>query len=131
MLSERTPVLLTIEEAGVLLRIGRTKAYAMAREWRETDGRSGLPVIDLGHVLRVPRRALEEMIGTELTEIANPNCAEETKQAVEPSEPPIRRRSEPTKGTPPQSSSTTQRTRRRRQRVKNQLDLLDSTPWSS
>jgi len=56
---ETVPVLLTVEEAGVLLRIGRTKAYAMAREWRETDGRSGLPVIDLGHVLRVPRRALE------------------------------------------------------------------------
>lgn len=41
-------------------------AYAMAREWRETDGRSGLPVIDLGHVLRVPRHALEEMVGAEL-----------------------------------------------------------------
>jgi hypothetical protein len=38
----------------------------MAREWRETDGRSGLPVIDLGHVLRVPRHALEEMVGAEL-----------------------------------------------------------------
>jgi hypothetical protein len=33
------PVLLTVEEAGELLRIGRTKAYAMAREWRETDRR--------------------------------------------------------------------------------------------
>lgn len=64
----RLPVLLTVEEAGALLRIGRTKAYSMAREWRETDGRSGLPVIDLGHVLRVPRRALEEMVGTELVD---------------------------------------------------------------
>ena len=63
------PVLLTVEEAGALLRIGRTKAYAMAREWRETDGRSGLPVIDLGHVLRVPRRALEEMVGAELSDV--------------------------------------------------------------
>jgi hypothetical protein len=62
------PVLLTVEEAGALLRIGRTKAYAMAREWRETDGRSGLPVIDLGHVLRVPRQALEEMVGAEFSE---------------------------------------------------------------
>ena len=57
------PTLLTVEEAGRLLRIGRTKAYAMAREWRETDGQSGLPVVDLGHVLRVPRRALEELNG--------------------------------------------------------------------
>jgi hypothetical protein len=64
----RLPTLLTVEEAGALLRIGRTKAYAMAREWRETDGRTGLPVIDLGHVLRVPRRALEEMVGVELVD---------------------------------------------------------------
>lgn len=63
------PVLLTVEEAGALLRIGRTKAYAMAREWRESDGRSGLPVIDLGHVLRVPRRALEEMVGAEFSDV--------------------------------------------------------------
>lgn len=60
MSGEGLPLLLTVEEAGALLRIGRTKAYTMAREWRETDCRSGLPVIDLGHVLRVPRRALEE-----------------------------------------------------------------------
>ena len=26
----------------------------MAREWRDTGGRSGLPVVDLGNVLRVP-----------------------------------------------------------------------------
>lgn len=65
----RVPVLLTVEEAGALLRIGRTKAYAMAREWRETDGQSGLPVIDLGHVLRVPRRALEEMVGAEFSDV--------------------------------------------------------------
>jgi Helix-turn-helix domain len=64
---DRLPVMLTVEEAGALLRIGRTKAYAMAREWRATGGRSGLPVIDLGHVLRVPRRALEEMLGSDLT----------------------------------------------------------------
>ncbi len=124
-------MLLTIEEAGVLLRIGRTKAYAMAREWRETGGRSGLPVIDLGHVLRVPRRALEEMIGAELTEIDNPHRVEETKQAAELAEPPRRRTSEPTRGTPAQQSPTTQRTRGRQQRVKNQLDLFDSMPRSS
>ena len=56
------PELLTVEEAAKVLRVGRTKAYAMAREWRETDGRSGLPVVDFGHVLRVPRRALEALI---------------------------------------------------------------------
>jgi len=56
------PELLTVEEAARVLRIGRTKAYAMARKWRDTDGRSGLPVVDFGHVLRVPRRALEALI---------------------------------------------------------------------
>jgi hypothetical protein len=61
------PVVLTVEEAGELLRIGRTKAYALAREWRATGGQSGLPVIDLGHVLRVPRRALEERFGIDVT----------------------------------------------------------------
>ena len=124
-------MLLTVEEAGVLLRIGRTKAYAMAREWRETDGRSGLPVIDLGHVLRVPRQALEELIGADLTEIDRPIRVEETQHAVEPTEPPRRRTSEPATGTPNQQSPTTQRTRRRQQRTKNQLDLFDSTPRSS
>ena len=58
------PDLLTVEEAARLARIGRTKAYAMAREWRETGGQSGLPVVDFGHVLRVPRRALEALIGS-------------------------------------------------------------------
>ena len=131
MLSEQNPVLLTVEEAGVLLRIGRSKAYAMAREWRETGGGSGLPVIDLGHVLRVPRRALEELIGAELTEVDSAPWIEETREAVVQVEPPVRRLSEPTTGTPVRNSPTTQRTRRRRQRIKNQLDLFESKPRSS
>ncbi len=65
-MDDRLPLVLTVEEAGEVLRIGRTKAYAMAREWRDTGGRSGLPVIDLGHVLRVPRRALEQLLGADL-----------------------------------------------------------------
>src|SRR6266540_6391577 len=66
-MAERLPDLLTVEEAARFARVGRTKAYSMAREWRTTGGRSGLPVVDLGRTLRVPRRALEEMIGTKLT----------------------------------------------------------------
>ena len=58
------PEFLTVEEAAVLLRIGRTSAYALAREWRETGGRSGLPVVELGRQLRVPRAALEELHAT-------------------------------------------------------------------
>lgn len=67
MLDKDIPILLTVEEAGELLRIGRTKAYAMTREWRETNGRSGLPVVDLGNILRVPRSALEQLIGSDLS----------------------------------------------------------------
>ena len=131
MLSEQSPVLLTVEEAGVLLRIGRTKAYAMAREWRETGGGSGLPVIDLGHVLRVPRRALEELIGADLTEVDTATWIEETREGVVPVEPPVRRMSEATKGIPVRRSPTTQRIRRRRQPIKNQLDLFESKLRSS
>jgi excisionase family DNA binding protein len=56
------PQTLTVEEAAKVLRIGRTAAYALAREWRATSGRSGLPVLELGRTLRVPRHALEQML---------------------------------------------------------------------
>lgn len=55
------PDFLTVEEAARVLRIGRTAAYALARTWRDTNGRDGLPVVTFGRVLRVPRAALERM----------------------------------------------------------------------
>lgn len=61
MTPSHEPEFLTVEEAAALLRIGRTSAYALAREWRETGGRTGLPVVKLGRQLRVPRAALEEL----------------------------------------------------------------------
>ena len=61
------PDLLTVEEAAVLLRIGRNKAYSLARQWRATNGRCGLPVVEFGHTLRVPRYALEQMLGVTFT----------------------------------------------------------------
>jgi hypothetical protein len=127
---EGVPVLLTVEEAGVLLRIGRTKAYAMAREWRETGGRSGLPVVDLGHVLRVPRRALEELIGAELTDVEGPFRFGEIKETVPPVEPSKPRTSEPAEERSAQRSPTTRPTRKRRNRIATQLDLFDSQPRS-
>ena len=111
------PALLTVEEAGALLRIGRTKAYAMAREWRETDGRSGLPVVDLGNVLRVPRRALEDLIGAELT-------ADDS--AARPGERDGLR--SPDSSAPP---TTAKRIRRRQKPTTNQLDLFDPQPDST
>lgn len=56
------PDLLTVEEAARVLRIGRTKAYALTQQWRDSGGEVGIPVIDIGG-LRVPRVRLEEMIG--------------------------------------------------------------------
>jgi hypothetical protein len=58
---EKLPEFLTIEEAAAVLRIGRTSAYLLARQWRQSGGRSGLPVQRLGRLLRVPRSALERM----------------------------------------------------------------------
>lgn len=106
------PVLLTVEEAGALLRIGRTKAYAMAREWRETDGRSGLPVIDLGHVLRVPRHALEEMVGAEISDVVFDGG---------------RNNDVPMESKPAADSQARTRANRRRARPSDQLDLFGTT----
>ena len=53
--------LLTIDEAAHVLRIGRSLAYELARQYDATGGVSGLPVIRLGGCLRVPRWALLEL----------------------------------------------------------------------
>ena len=61
------PDLLTIEEAARVLRIGRTSAYALARRYLATCGVEGLPVLRVGHQLRVPRCGLEELVGGPIT----------------------------------------------------------------
>ena len=58
------PLLLTIEEAAGVLRIGRSLAYDLARQYEATDGRAGLPAMRLGSCLRVPRWALAELVAT-------------------------------------------------------------------
>lgn len=65
--SEPLPDFLTVEEAAQILRIGRTAAYGLARQWRATDGREGLPVVSFGRLLRVPRAALEVVAGGPLS----------------------------------------------------------------
>ncbi len=60
MLSEFGDVL-TVEEAATVLRISRASAYEAARRWRETHT-EGLPVIQIGRRILVPKNALEEML---------------------------------------------------------------------
>ena len=61
------PDMLTIEEAARVLRIGRSAAYQLAREYLATDGSSGIPVMRIGGQLRVPRHMLEGYIGGPIT----------------------------------------------------------------
>ena len=58
------PLLLTIDEAAEVMRIGRSLAYAMAHEYESSDGREGLPVLRFGSNIRVPRWALAELLTT-------------------------------------------------------------------
>lgn len=53
---------LTIDEAAAILRISRNAAYAAARQWRATNGEHGLPCIEIGRTLRVPRRELDRLL---------------------------------------------------------------------
>jgi hypothetical protein len=56
---------MTVAEAAAELRIGRSKAYELARLYQATDGRHGLPVIRVGAAsLRVPRWALLVLVHT-------------------------------------------------------------------
>ncbi|MEZ5320482.1 MAG: helix-turn-helix domain-containing protein [Microthrixaceae bacterium] len=54
---------LTIDEAATILRISRNAAYAAAREWRATGGKVGIPCIEIGRTLRVPRAEFERLLG--------------------------------------------------------------------
>ncbi len=109
------PDLLTVEEAAGLIRVGRTKAYAMAQEWRSTGGQSGLPVVDFGHVLRVPRQALEDLIGAALTSWPRPKTPENAVAEDAPT---------PTADTPVARPAARRTRRGRAARPANQISLF-------
>ena len=50
------PLLLTVEEAAGVLRIGRSLAYELARTYESSDGHNGLPVLRVGGHSRSRRR---------------------------------------------------------------------------
>jgi hypothetical protein len=57
------PDFLTMEETAAILRIGRNQVYELARLWRATGGARGVPVVEFGHRLRVPKAALMRLAG--------------------------------------------------------------------
>jgi len=61
------PNVLSVEEAGRVLGIGRTTAYAQARAWLATDGREGFPCRRVDRLIQVYRPALEQWLGFEIT----------------------------------------------------------------
>jgi len=57
--------LLTVDEAARMMRVGRSRAYALAHEYINSGGTAGMPVIVFGPgCLRVPRWSLIELIAT-------------------------------------------------------------------
>ena len=60
---QMVPDFFRVEEAARVLRIGRTAAYELARQFLATAGASGLPVVRVGRQLRVPRHHLEVLAG--------------------------------------------------------------------
>ena len=99
------PDCLTVEEAARVLRVGRTSAYALARQWRETGGRAGLPVVSFGTCLRVPTGALEQLLGRPITHIppktARPAAGPAAIARLHAAEPPaalVEKRARPRRG---------------------------------
>ena len=58
------PLMLTVEEAGRLLRVGRSHAYNQVTLYFATGGVDGIPAIRIGGVIRVPKHALHELVTT-------------------------------------------------------------------
>ena len=58
------PLLLTVEEAARLLRVGRSHAYNQVTLYFASGGTDGIPALRLGGLLRVPKHALNEFVAT-------------------------------------------------------------------
>lgn len=62
---EQLPEVLTVEEAGQVLRISRGPAFQQTALYRETDGAEGIPNYRIGGCLRVPTAELLRRLGLE------------------------------------------------------------------
>ncbi len=83
---EELPELLTVEEAARFLRIGRGLAYALAQRYLASDGAYGLPVLQFGRRLLVPKRQLGRLLDGEI-QLEAPTPAVTPSVASRPSRP--------------------------------------------
>ena len=60
------PRFLTVEQAGKLLQLGRSKTYELTVEWERTGGRSGIPFVWFGNQKRIPLDALMRWVDAQL-----------------------------------------------------------------
>ena len=60
------PRFMTVEQAGKLLQLGRSKTYALTVEWERTNGRSGIPFVWFGNQKRIPLDALMRWVDGQL-----------------------------------------------------------------
>jgi hypothetical protein len=59
----RTEPVLTVERAGALFKLKRSKSYSEARRYIDTDGAEGLPAVAFGRTLRCPTALVLERLG--------------------------------------------------------------------
>lgn len=60
------PRFLTVEQAGKLLQLGRSKTYELTVEWERTNGGAGIPFVRFGNQKRIPLDALMRWVDTQL-----------------------------------------------------------------
>jgi excisionase family DNA binding protein len=60
------PRFLTVEQAGKLLQLGRSKTYELTVEWERSSGRSGIPFVWFGNQKRIPLDALMRWVDAQL-----------------------------------------------------------------
>ncbi len=60
------PPFLTVEQAGKVLQLGRSKMYELTVEWERSRGNSGIPFVWFGNQKRIPRDALARYVQAQL-----------------------------------------------------------------